>query len=73
MSLVDSGDFLARELAPRLAQQRIDEETAAHSDPPMNAPHGELDPRFLERFAPREHVLVDAVDERSIEVEEKRW
>jgi hypothetical protein len=26
----------------------------------------------LERLVPREHVLIDAIDERAVEIEEKR-
>ena len=37
----------------------------------MHAPHGELDAFGLERFAPREHVVIDAIDERPIEVEQE--
>jgi hypothetical protein len=55
----------------RLTRERVDEETTAHADLAVNAPHGEINPTGLERLAPREHVLIDAVDECSIEIEKK--
>src|SRR5207248_5836239 len=51
--------------------QRVDEQAAAHADAAVDAPHGELDPRALERLAPGEHVLVHAVDERAVEIEQE--
>jgi hypothetical protein len=54
---------------PRLTKQSVDEQTSTHADLPVNAPHSETNSTGLERLAPREHMLVDAIDERSIEVE----
>jgi hypothetical protein len=47
-----------------------------HADLPVNGPNGELHAARFEHFTPREHVLIDAIDECSIEIEEKcclRW
>jgi hypothetical protein len=38
----------------------------------MDLPDREVDPDLLERFAPGDHVLVDAVDQRPVEVEQER-
>ena len=35
----------------------------------MNAPHRQMNSTLFERLAPCEHVLINAVDERSIEIE----
>jgi hypothetical protein len=35
----------------------------------MNAPNGELDPDLLQGFTPCQHVFVDTVDERPVEIE----
>jgi hypothetical protein len=59
------------ELASGLAQQRVDEETAAHSDPAVDPPHGELYAEALEGLPPGEDVLVDAVHQGAIQVEKK--
>src|SRR5229473_447490 len=73
--LVDAlhpGGLLDRHAAPGLAQQRVQEQAAAHADAPVDAPDGELDPGALERVTPGEHVLVHAVHQRAVEIEEKR-
>ena len=64
-------DAIRADLAVRLAQQLIGEQAAAHADLAMDAPHRQLDAFVVERFLPREHVLVDAVDERAVEVEQE--
>src|SRR5215213_2755244 len=64
--------LFCRNVVARLARQRVHEETAAHANLSMNAPHGQMNSASLERLAPREHVLIDAVDECSIKIEEKR-
>ena len=38
----------------------------------MDAPHPKIDPLRDQRFAPRNHVLIDAVDQRAIEIEKER-
>ena len=57
------------QLAPQLARQRGHEQPAAHPDPPVDLPHRQIYPDLLHGFAPRDNVLVDAVDQRSVEVE----
>src|SRR2546426_11963149 len=49
----------------------MDEQATAHADATVDAPHRELDADALERFAPREHVLVHAVHERAVEIEQE--
>jgi hypothetical protein len=56
-----------------LAKQRVNEEAAAPSNATMNAPHGELDAQAFQSFAPGQNVLVNAVDERPVEVKQKSW
>src|SRR4051794_23350402 len=38
----------------------------------MNAPNRQLDAGLFQRLAPRQNVLIDAVHERAIEVEQER-
>jgi hypothetical protein len=52
------------------AQQRPGEQASAHSDLPVNAPHRQIDALGLECLTPRQDVLVDAVDQRAVEIEE---
>src|SRR5262245_8970565 len=71
MYLMNSLGLLRRARVSGLAGQRVDEESAAHADLPVNTPDGEMYPALLQRFAPRQHVLVNVVDERSVEVEDE--
>jgi len=50
----------------------VDEEAAAHSDAAMDAPDGQRKAGLLEPVAPGEPMLIDAVDQRAVEIEEKR-
>ena len=59
------------QLMPRFPRQALGQQAAAHPDAPVNAPHRQRDAGQLERLAPREGVLVDAVGERTIEVEQQ--
>ena len=54
-----------------LAQQLIGEEPAAHADLAMDAPDGQLDVLGIERSFPGQHMLIDAVDQRAVQVEQK--
>src|SRR5215213_8051392 len=60
-----------RNSVSRLARQRVDEETAAHADLAMNAPHGQMNSAGFQRLAPRQHVLINAVDKCPIKIEEE--
>jgi hypothetical protein len=46
-------------------------EAAAHPHPPVDAPHRQVDVQCGKRVTPGDHVLVHAVDERAIKIEEK--
>src|SRR5690606_2341114 len=52
--------------------QRVGEQAAAHADPAMDAPDRELDADLFEGVVPGKDVLVDAVDQRPVEVEKER-
>jgi hypothetical protein len=71
MHAPDLHRLLGLQFAAGLAEQGVDEQAAAHADAAVDAPHRELDADALERFAPGEHVLVHAVDERAVEVEQE--
>src|ERR1700733_13876673 len=59
------------EIDSRLAFELVGEEAAAHADLAMDAPDGEVDAFAVESLLPRQHVLVDAVHQRPIEIEQK--
>ena len=71
MHLLYALGLFYRNSVASLTRQRINEQAAAHADLAMNAPHSQVNSAGLERLAPRKHVLIDAVDECSIEIEEK--
>ena len=50
----------------------VGEQAAAHADLAMDAPHREVDALAVERLFPGQHVLIDAVHERAVEIEQKR-
>src|SRR5437879_1770113 len=61
-----------RQAVAELAGERVHEQPAAHPDTAVDAPDGQRDPRALERGVPGDHVVVNAVDERPIEIEHER-
>ena len=71
MPLQQSVDAILVELDAGLAEEHVREQPAAHADAAMNAPDRELDALRPQRLVPGEHVLVHAVDERAVEVEEE--
>lgn len=65
--------LLRREAAPGLTQEGVHEQSAAHSDPPVDAPHGQFNARHLQRVPPGENVLINAIYQSTVEVKQKRW
>src|SRR5574341_1585931 len=61
------------QLLPRLSQQGVDKQSSAHPDPAVDAPDSQLYARHFERLPPRQNVLVNAVDQRAVQVEQKGW
>src|SRR5205085_2305267 len=53
-----------------LAQQSADEQATAHADASMDLPYRKVHPELTERLLPRENVLVNTVDQRSVKVEQ---
>src|ERR1700680_1881710 len=62
---------LRRIVEPGFAQQQVCKQTAAHADLAMNAPHRQRNAFLIQRRFPCEHMLVHAVDESAVEIEEK--
>src|SRR5438874_9952925 len=62
--------FGARELTPRFPDECAQKQAAAHPDAAMDAPDREVDAGRRQRLFPREDVLVNAVQQRPVEVEE---
>ena len=62
----------ATEIQSGLSQEGIYEQTAAHSNPAMNAPYRQFYTCALKCLAPCEHVLVNTVDQGAIQIEQER-
>jgi hypothetical protein len=62
---------LGTDLAPRLAEQLIGEQSSAHAYLAMDAPDGKFDPFGVERLLPGKDMLIYAVDKRTVEVEQE--
>ena len=71
MQLQDPRDLLRSHLASDLPQQGVHEQATAHSDAAVDAPDRELDPRLLQGLPPRQDVLVDAIHECAVEIEQE--
>jgi hypothetical protein len=55
----------------RLAEQRMGDQAPAHADPAVDALDRDLHPGVIECFLPGEDMLLNAVEERAIQVEHK--
>ena len=64
-------DALGADLDLGFAQQLIGEQAAAHADLAVDAPDRQLDALRVQRLLPGQHVLIDAVDQRAVEIEEE--
>jgi hypothetical protein len=61
--------FFYRDAVSRLSQQRVYEQPTAHSNLAVNAPNGKANAASLERLSPGEYMLIDAVDQCTVQVE----
>src|SRR5882762_9011862 len=73
MEFLKLGCLLRGYWPPRLSQQGIHKQAPAHADTAMNPPYRKLDSAALESFPPGEHMLINAVDQRPIQIEKKGW
>ena len=63
--------LLVGELPPELARHRAREQPAAHADAAVDPPAVDRHVALGQRSLPGEHVAVDGVDERAVEVEDQ--
>ncbi|ESW72925.1 hypothetical protein X772_33440 [Mesorhizobium sp. LSJC280B00] len=64
-------DALGADLNVGFAQQLVGEQPATHADLAVDAPDRQLDILLVERLLPGQHMLVDAVDQRAVEIEQE--
>ena len=55
-----------------LAPKGLDKQASAHSDAAMDTPHSKRKAHLLESFMPRQYMLVNAVNQRAVQVEKER-
>jgi hypothetical protein len=53
------------------AKKHVGEQAAAHPDFPMDAPHGDVDPFLPKCLTPSQYMLIHAIDQRAVEIEQK--
>src|SRR5262249_33634562 len=59
------------DLQMRLSQKLMREQAAAHADLAVDAPHRKFYAFGIERALPGKDVLVDAIDERAVQIEQE--
>jgi hypothetical protein len=63
--------ILPRDWPSRFRSQGVEHQAPAHADLAVNAPDRQFDAGRLRRFAPGQHMLVDAVDQGAVQIEEE--
>jgi len=72
MQMPQPFDSLRINMVSGLAQEHACEQAAAHADLAMDAPDREVYSLRRKRRPPSQHVLIDAVDQCAVEIEQKR-
>jgi hypothetical protein len=72
VAALDRLGLLVGEGTPDLTCRGPGEEAAAHADAAVDPPAVDRESDFGERSLPGEHVRVDGVDERAVQVEDER-
>jgi hypothetical protein len=57
--------------ASNLPQKGVNKQSATHADAAVNAPYRQLDPHFLEGLSPGQDMLVNAVYQRAVQIEQE--
>jgi hypothetical protein len=71
MKTTQSLDLFRIDGESSFAKKHVGEQAAAHPDFAMDSPHGDVNPFRRERLAPSQYVLIDAIDQRAVEIERK--
>ena len=53
------------------SEQRIRHQASAPADAPVNAPRGQFDTTAFQGFSPGQYVLVNAIHQRAVQIEEE--
>src|SRR5690242_20201708 len=71
MNALQALGLFSRDAVPGLSEKSINEEPSAHPDLAVNASDRQVNAARLQGFAPREHVLIDAVNKRAVQIEDE--
>src|SRR5690348_17389349 len=71
MELLQLLRFNRAQTTASVAGEGVNDEPAAHADPPMNLPIRQLDAERIQRLSPGKHMLVDAIDQSSVQIEQE--
>src|SRR6202453_2323981 len=71
MQMAQALEAFVAEVRSGFTFELIGEQAPAHADLAMDAPDGDVDAFGVEGLLPGEHVLVDAVHQRPVEIEQK--
>ncbi len=71
MTLPETLEAILGDVEPGLAQEDVGEEAAAHADLAVDTPDRERDAFLGQRVVPGQDMLVDAVHQRAVEIEQK--
>jgi len=63
--------FLFSQAAISFTRERVHQEPSAYADAPVNAPDREFDAGFEQRLVPCHNMLVNAIDQGSIEIKQR--
>jgi hypothetical protein len=71
MGVAKPFDPFSANFDPGLAKKLVGEQASAHANLAMDAPHRQFYAVCIERFLPCKDVLIDAVNERAIEIKQE--
>ena len=73
MQMAQALELFFAEVHSGFALELIGEQAAAHADLAMDAPDRNVHAFRVQSLLPGQDVLVDAVDQRAVEIEQKNW
>src|ERR671919_271350 len=72
MGSLNALDFLSRYHPADLAQEGMNHQAPAHANLPVDAPDRKFQSGHLHGFAPSQDMLIHAIDQRAVQIEQER-
>ena len=73
MGSLNALDFLSRYHPADFAQEGVNHQASAHADLPMDPPHRKFQSGYLHGFAPSQDMLIHAIDQRAVQIEQEGY